>query len=209
MPVLDPNFMWISFTLFALTNAITPGPNVILLASSGSAWGLRKTIPHLIGVSIGFPLMFLAVQYGSDLVFKKFPLIFPILTGLSLLYVLWLSIRIFKMGFGGVLKIGGSSRPMTFIEAVSFQWINGKAWQSALMASTLYATSYDLTRLVVAFVVIGVMLFSGIVWVELGKRITVFLKQPSIRKGYFSFLAIALMLSTWPTGISKLLTMFQ
>src|SRR5437879_777697 len=98
-------FQWGPFLTFAIANSFTPGPNVIMLASSGGAWGLRRTLPHLLGVCFGLPIMLLLVQFGSDRIFKNFPWTLTLLTVLSLTYVSWLAIRIFKMGFAEEIKL--------------------------------------------------------------------------------------------------------
>jgi threonine/homoserine/homoserine lactone efflux protein len=199
-------FPWVPFILFAMVNSITPGPNVILLASSGGAWGLKKTLPHLLGVCLGFPLMLLLVLYGSDQVFKRLPWVFSVLTVTSLLYILWLAYRVLKMGFDSELKLKTRTRPMGFTEAILFQWINGKAWQVTIMVSTLYLTTSHVTRILEVLVMVVISFAAGIFWIELGKRIARFLNKPTVRKVYYSVLAIALILSTWPTGIIRLLS---
>lgn len=195
--MLSEAFRWSSFLAFALTNSFTPGPNVIMLASSGGAWGLKRTLPHLFGVSFGLPIMLLLVQFGSAEVFKNFPWAFTILRVLSLAYVFWLAIRIFKMGFVGELKFRSPVRPMNFLEASLFQWMNGKAWQICLMISTLYATEAISERLGLAGILWIVTFAAGIMWIELGKRIAQLLERPMARKVYYSLLAVALLLSTW------------
>ncbi|MBI3543889.1 MAG: LysE family transporter [Deltaproteobacteria bacterium] len=198
-------FRWGPFLFFTLVQNATPGPNVILLASSGGLWGFRRTLPHLAGICLGFPLMLLLVIYGSDRVFKAVPWLFPAMTVASLAYVAWLAVRIVQMGLGAGLKLGGRGRPMSFLEAVAFQWINGKAWQIALMAATLFATSSDGVRLSQAAVMAAAILVLGSVWIELGKRIAGYLKKPLVRKLYYATLAVLLLLATWPTGVSQLL----
>ena len=116
-----------AFLAFATVNSVTPGPNVILLAGSGGLFGFRRTVPHLLGICFGFPVMVLLVQLGLDGVLRRLPWLLTALTAGSLAYVLWLAARLVKSGFGATQAAHGRSRPMTFMEAVLFQWINGKA----------------------------------------------------------------------------------
>jgi threonine/homoserine/homoserine lactone efflux protein len=198
-------FPWTAFTLFLMISSLTPGPNIILLTSSGGTWGLRRTMPHLLGVAVGFPVMLLLVQYGADGLFRAVPWSFTALTLLTLLYALWFAARVFKMGYAEPAEALARQRPIRFTEAALFQWINGKAWQMALMIATLYAARTAVDRVGSALVCALITFAAGLAWMELGRRIAAFLKHPPARKLYFSALAVALLLSTWPSGISRIL----
>ncbi len=197
---------WGPFVLFALASGFTPGPNVIMLAGSGGAWGLKRTLPHLFGICFGFPVLLLAVQLGSAQVFRRLPWAFAVLTVASLAYVAWLALRIFRMGFGKELNVTASARPMSFIEAALFQWINGKAWQIALMVSTLFAAGSIEAKLGEVGLLIVITLVSGLFWIELGKRLARYLQHPTARRVYYAALAIALLLSTLPRGVAQLMS---
>jgi threonine/homoserine/homoserine lactone efflux protein len=197
-------FQWGSFIIFALINSSTPGPNNVMLAGSGSAWGYKRTIPHLLGVALGFPLMLLIVQFGAGIVFAKLPWLYPLLTVLCLAYILWLSYRILKLGWQGDLQIAPTSRPMTFWEAVLFQWVNGKAWQAAITVATIYTADSALLRTLTALAFVGILIFACSMWVETGKMIARYLQNERVRKFYYVFLALALVLSAFPTGIKQL-----
>jgi threonine/homoserine/homoserine lactone efflux protein len=67
--------LWLPLLLFAVAGSLTPGPNNIMLAASGVNYGFRRTVPHMIGICIGFPLMFLAVGLGLSRVFEEAPVI--------------------------------------------------------------------------------------------------------------------------------------
>lgn len=123
---------------------------------------------------------------------------------LSLAYVLWLALRILKLGFQINLSIPTPERPMSFTEAALFQWINGKAWQIVLMVATLYPAHQAEVKIMTAVAFIGILIVAGSFWIEAGKRIARYLKQPAIRKAYYLFLALALLLSTIPTGLNQL-----
>ncbi|MBN8555080.1 MAG: LysE family translocator [Deltaproteobacteria bacterium] len=201
----DQSFHWVAFLTFVLVQSSTPGPNVIMLAGSGSSWGFKKTIPHLAGVCVGFPIMVLLVQLGAGEVFLKWPWLYSLLTILSLLYVLWLALRIFETGFRGKVEITRSKRPMSFLEAALFQWVNGKAWQIVIMTATLYPSNHLHMKILQALSFLIALIITGSLWIELGKRIARYLQRPLFRKIYYSTLATALLLSTWPRGIQQLL----
>lgn len=198
------SFQWLPFLTFAVVSSITPGPNVVMLASSGSRWGYRKTLPHLVGICFGFPLMLLIIQFSAGKVFSEFPWLYPALTVISLTYILWIAIWIFRMGFHDGLKIKSGLRPMRFHEAVLFQWVNGKAWQMAITIATIYASDNAWIKILGSLSFVVIILTTGSMWIELGKRIAVYLGKASVRKTYYSTLALALLLSTWPQGLSQL-----
>jgi threonine/homoserine/homoserine lactone efflux protein len=151
--------------------------------------------------------MFVLVQFGFDHVFARFPWLFAGLTVGSLIYVAWLAIKVFRLGLVEDEQVSRRPRPMTFVEAVLFQWINGKAWQIVLMAATLYATPKTSVRLWSGLIFIIFLIITGSFWVELGAHISGLLKNPKTRFAYYSALALALIISTFPSGISMLRTL--
>lgn len=202
--MVSGSFPWGAFTVFAIVSSTTPGPNVVMLTSSGSAWGFKKSLPLLLGICFGFPLMFLIVQFGANEAFARVPWLFPLLTLLSLIYILWLAVRLFKTGFNGQLELNKSERPFTFMEITLFQWINGKAWQIVISAATIYPSTDSSTKFLTALIFIAVLFVCGSLWIEVGKRISRYLENPTVRKVYYAALAIALILSTVPAGIAQL-----
>ena len=198
-------FPWASFLLFTLANCATPGPNIIMLAGSGGRFGVRRTVPHLLGITFGFPVMLLLVWSGAGSVFRAAPWLLPALTVSCLVYVTWLAFRVAAMGWGAELKLKAADRPMTFLEAVAFQWVNGKAWQIALATATLYATDSAAARVAGSALFWAMILWTHLLWVELGKRIAGLLERPLARKLYYGTLAALLLLSVWPRSLETLL----
>ena len=86
--------LWLPLLLFAVAGSLTPGPNNIMLAASGVNYGFRRTVPHMIGICIGFPLMFLAVGLGLSRVFEEAPVIHTALKVMGSAYLLWLAWRV-------------------------------------------------------------------------------------------------------------------
>ena len=118
-----------AFIIAAIPGFFTPGPNNLMLMASSAKFGFNRTIPHGLGVAIGFAVMVLIVGLGLGEVFRLLPWLEPvlkILAAINLLYLAWTLIG---------LKIkdqGAGQRPLTFIEAAGFQWINPKAWALAV-----------------------------------------------------------------------------
>jgi threonine/homoserine/homoserine lactone efflux protein len=122
---------------FLATMGFTPGPNNILVASSGVNFGFRATIPHILGVTVGYPLMLLLVGVGLAQIFTQVPQIHAVLKYLCIAYLLYLSWRI---AFAPVAadETRRTAKPLTFLQAAAFQWVNGKGWVVALSAVTTF-----------------------------------------------------------------------
>jgi threonine/homoserine/homoserine lactone efflux protein len=112
-----------------------------MLMTSGVKYGFGRTLPHLVGVILGFALMIAVVGFGLDVVFKRFPIILPIMRVAGSLYMLWLALKIALAKPIGQVEQGG--RPIGFLAAAGFQWVNPKAWAMALSALTTYAGVVD------------------------------------------------------------------
>ena len=127
----------IPFLLFALSTTFTPGPNNIMVMASGANFGLRRTVPHMFGIAVGFAVMVVAVGLGLGGLFARFPVLHEALKWLGGVYLLWLSWKIASAaGLGSADRRG---RPLRFIEAAAFQWVNPKAWMMAISAFAVYS----------------------------------------------------------------------
>src|SRR5689334_18374639 len=127
----------LSFLTFALVSSITPGPNNVMLMASGANFGVRPTLPHLAGVSLGFAAMVILVGLGLAGVFTAAPWLYEILRWVGAAYLLFFAYKIAtSKGLGSAETKG---RPVTFWQAVAFQWVNPKAWSMILSAVTTFA----------------------------------------------------------------------
>src|SRR5271154_3062055 len=116
---------------FLASMGFTPGPNNILVASSGVNFGFRRTIPHMLGITIGYPLMLLIVGLGLAQIFIALPLTHLILKYLCIAYLLYLAWRIAR---ASAMQEQQAAKPLTFLQGAGFQWVNGKGWVIALSA---------------------------------------------------------------------------
>ena len=163
---------------FALATSITPGPNNLMLMASGANFGLRRSVPHMLGVSLGHAFMIVLVGLGLMRAFEAWPVLHTTMKVVGIVYLLWLSIKIARAAppEGGVSK----GRPFTFLQAAAFQWVNPKGWFMAVTALSLYAPSEDLAAiLLVATVFAIVNLPSILLWTAVGQTIRRFLTSPS------------------------------
>jgi len=154
---------------FAFVSSITPGPNNLMLMASGANFGLRRTVPHALGVGIGFTLMIVLVGIGLMGLFDLWPRAHDVLKLVSIVYMLWLAWKIANAAApDGDTPARG--KPMTFLQAVLFQWVNPKAWTMALTAITVYAPTRDLAAVLLVALVFGLVnLPSTSSWAVLGQ----------------------------------------
>lgn len=188
-----------AFVLFAFVSSITPGPNNTMLLASGVNFGVRRSIPHAMGISLGFMVMVLGVGFGLGEVFKAWPALYSILRYVGAAYLLYLAYKIATSG-----PISGDSRraakPMSFLGAAAFQWVNPKAWVMAVGAITTYtpAQGYVLNVVVIAAVFALVNLPSVGVWVMFGSALRNLLQNPRWLMLFNVLMALLLVISLYP-----------
>ena len=114
-----------AFVVFAVVTSITPGPNNIMLTATGANVGIRRGLPHMFGVTFGFALMLFLVAAGMGTPLLASPIAMRALRIAGIVVLLWLA---FKIATAGRAAGGARERPIGFIEAAAFQWVNPKAW---------------------------------------------------------------------------------
>jgi threonine/homoserine/homoserine lactone efflux protein len=173
-----------AMTAFCFVSGVTPGPNNLMLMTSGVNFGFRRTLPHLVGVVIGFSLMVALIGFGLDAIFSRFPTLLPTMRYLGAAYMLWLAWKI--AGAGPVRDGERRGAPLGFLGAVAFQWINPKGWVMAVSALTAYAVVDDYARNVaivaIAYLLIG--LPSSGAWALLGSSMRRALADPRVARPF-------------------------
>ncbi len=189
-----------AFTLFAFVSSITPGPNNTMLLASGVNFGFRRSVPHALGVSIGFMLMVLAVGLGLGAVFKAVPMAYTVLRWTGAAYLLYLAYKIATSGPMSAHGADGERRPMSFLAAAAFQWVNPKAWVMAIGAITTYtpADGYFANVCVIAVLFAVVNLPSVCVWVGCGTALRSVLQDRRWLMLFNGLMAILLVASLYP-----------
>ena len=196
-PDMTPATLLALFT-FAFATSITPGPNNMMLFASGVSFGFRRTIPHMFGIGAGFFSLLIGVGFGLGAVLDTYPLLFTILKfagGIYLLYIAW-NIAMSRSISGGA----AGARPMSFMEAAAFQWVNPKAWVMALGAMTAYTApeSYAASVLVIAGLFAAVNVPSVSCWAGFGSALRQWLAVPARLKWFNILMGALLALSLWP-----------
>lgn len=190
--------VYAGFLVFALVASITPGPNNLMVMASGTYFGVRRTLPHLAGVSIGFGGMTLAVGLGLAGVFRVAPWLYVVLRWAAAAYLIYLAWRMVTAKGVGVAVT--DINPLTFWHAVVFQWVNPKAWVMALGAVTTYADTRALL-LDVALIAASFMLISApccLAWTVFGAGIKRLLKRPWALHAFNWTMAALLVASLYP-----------
>ncbi len=135
--------MIISITSFALASTMTPGPNNIMLLSSGLTFGYKRTIPHSMGITFGFPVMVICVGLGVGKLFEIFPFVYNTLKVVGIIYLLWMAWHIANTK-GSLNMENKNDKPFTFFQAALFQWINPKVWVVAISSTAAFITNHQI-----------------------------------------------------------------
>lgn len=158
-----------ALALFALVTSVTPGPNNLMLMASGANFGFRRTVPHMLGVGLGFVLMTFLVGVGLAGLFQTYPLAVTALEVVSVVYMLWLAWKIAHAAAPKDRQAGGT--PMTFLQAAAFQWVNPKAWAMALTAITVHAPDRSLWAVALVAVIFGAINLPSVsLWTLIGQQ---------------------------------------
>lgn len=182
---------------FAVVTSVTPGPNNMMLLASGVNFGFRRTVPHILGIAVGHSLMVLLVGIGIAGLFRAFPVAVVALKVASVCYMLWLAAKIARAGAPGEGR--SRPRPMTFVQAAAFQWVNPKAWAMALGAVAAYVETPTLAACaLVALVFAAVNLPSVSVWAAAGQGLRRWLDDPARLRAFNWTMAGLLVLSLYP-----------
>ena len=192
----------LAFSLFAFVTSVTPGPNNLMLLSSGVNFGFRRTIPHIFGISSGFLFLVLAVGFGLGEVFIRVPVAYELLKWAGASYLLYLAWQIARSGPPGDACGNeiSTATPMTFLGAAAFQWVNPKAWVMAIGAFATYAPTVTTIPIVIAIAVIFVVVNAPSVtlWVVFGAHLRRYLQIPRYLLAFNYSMAALLVLSLYP-----------
>ena len=182
---------------FAFVTTVTPGPNNLMLMASGANFGFRRTLPHMLGIVGGLSVMALLVGAGLMALFDALPALNLVLKVASVCYLLWLTLKIATAA--PMAARDADSRPMTFLQAAAFQWVNPKAWAMCLSAITLYAPDRTLLSVAIVAGAFAVVCFPAIsVWAWLGTVVRQWLSNATRLKVFNITMAALLVASLYP-----------
>lgn len=181
--------------IFVLVAIFTPGPNNMMLLASGANFGLRRTVPHMLGITVGHSAMVIILGLGLAKVFQTYPGVLTTLKFICLSYLLYLAWRIANAAPADTVQARG--KPLSFLEAAAFQWVNPKAWAVALTAVTAYLPGTGAAAVaLVAVVFITVSVPSVSLWAGMGTAIRGWLAEADRLRTFNWTMAGLLLLST-------------
>jgi len=190
--------------IFMFVMSITPGPNNLMLLSSGARFGLRRTFPHLLGITSGFLLVLLVTYAGVGAVILTYPSLKNVLTVACVLYLLWLGYQLLRHSApddaapAPAGSIGG--RPLNFTESTLFQLVNPKAWGAAVPAIGIVARdglppTYGLILLLGVGLVINPPCI--LLWTLFGATVRPFLAIRWIRRLFYALMSALILATAW------------
>jgi len=185
--------------LFVVSTCGSPGPNNFMIMSSGVSHGWRRSIPHLIGINTGFPVMVVAVGLGLGGFLHSYPVFYSLLRPIGVAYLLYLAWRIASAPVD--VDAAHLGKPLSVLEAALFQWFNPKAWTMVIGAVVTYATvsgNYLIQILIIAlaFMILGTPCTGS--WLWLGVSLKRILPGPKQLRVFNLAMAILLAVSILP-----------
>lgn len=189
----------LALAVFAWVTSVTPGPSNFMLLASGANFGFLATLPQVLGITLGFTALLLAVGFGLGTLLTAFPWLhlgLKIGGGAYLLYLAWRIARSSALGEGKTLH----GRPLTLLESAAFQWINPKAWVVALAAMAVYTNpaSPYLSMALICLVFALVNLPTVSAWAAFGVALRGFLAQPVRLRRFNCAMGLLLAATLWP-----------
>ena len=213
---------FVSVTAFAFATSMTPGPNNAMLLNSGASYGLRRSVPHMLGVLVGFPVMLLALGFGAYPLLRN-PVIHLALKWVGGAYLLWLAWHIARAEpaltpaeaplaaaapaagapvEGARARNASRGRPLSFFRAALFQWVNPKAWVIAAGALAAYTRSGDADAVRTTLMMIAILGAMGLVsitsWTAMGVGVSRVLRSRKALKRFNIVMALLLAASLIP-----------
>ncbi|MES1203013.1 MAG: LysE family translocator [Pseudomonadota bacterium] len=193
--------LFIALISFATVSSFTPGPNNLMLMASGTNFGFARTIPHSLGVIVGYTAMVLLVGIGLSGVFTAVPALHDVMKAFCVAYLLYLAWKIATAPPPGEGPI--RAKPMTFTQAALFQWINPKGWTMALTAASAYAVSDDFWSYAIIALVFGLIgVPSNGLWMVMGVQARRLLSNPRALRAFNIGAALLLVGSLYPLVFS-------
>src|SRR5688572_11683341 len=197
-----PYDVFVAMFVFAAVTAFTPGPNNIMVTASGVNFGFARTIPHLAGILIGFQVMLVACGAGLGALFTAYAPLQYALKIVGAAYMLWLAWKVANARPADD-EPDSSARPLTFLQAAAFQWVNPKAWVIAISAIAIYVRpSHWLVDFAILLAVFGIFtVLSTATWTGFGVALRGLLRNPRHARIFNAIMAVLLVASIAPMVI--------
>ena len=185
---------------FAVAMSATPGPNNTMVAASGARFGVQRTVPHMLGISLGFPVMLLAVSLGAGEILQANRWLQTTLRWIGAAYLLWLAWGIARSPTSMDSSGDAGRQPLGFVRAALFQWVNPKAWIIAVGAIVTYTGGerrFD-QAMALAVIFAVVCLPCVLFWTSIGAGVARLLKSERALRRFDLTMAALLVASLLP-----------
>ena len=195
----------LALLIFAFIAAATPGPNNVMLMASGVNFGFRRSLPPILGICIGFPIMILLIGFGFSAVFERFPWLHELIKIVGVLYLVYLAWRIASSQPADTNQ--QQAKPFTFIQIALYQWLNPKGWvmaSSALATFTTLQGDFILQVGIVVAVFFMVAIPSTLIWLLFGVGLQSLLREPRYFRAFNFVMAALLLASVLPVVLELL-----
>ena len=175
----------IPVAFFVIAMVGTPGPNNLMLMTAGANFGFRRSLPHILGITAGCQVLLVAIALGLGQLFSTYPVTINVLRLLGSLFLVYMAVQLVHPREADIAA-GSNAKPMSFLQAALFQWINPKAWLMLITGLATYANPQQMlvsTLLIaVCFAVVGLPLtclwnVGGVAlkhWLQVGRRLVAF-----------------------------------
>jgi threonine/homoserine/homoserine lactone efflux protein len=189
----------IAFIVFAAVMYFTPGPNNVMLLSSGLTYGFRRTLPHIAGITFGMAFMIAAVGLGLGTIFIAYPVLQTILKYAGAAYLIYLAIAIAMSGMAPSAQ-DNARGPMTFWGAAVFQWVNVKGWVMVIGTITAYAAiaGFPWNIMIQTAITFVIGAFATVAWALFGSALRPLLRSPATVRAFNFVMAVLLLASLYP-----------
>ncbi|WP_424930162.1 LysE family translocator [Amaricoccus tamworthensis] len=189
--------LMIALTVFAFVATVSPGPNNLMLMASGANFGFRRSVPHMAGIGIGFAVMIALVGVGLMGIFETWPVTNLILKVLGTGYMCWLAWKIANSA--PPEKAEAEAKPLSFMQAALFQWVNPKAWAMGMTAISIYTPDHDLLSVLTVALIFGLVAIPSVsLWTLIGQQIRRVLNNPLRLRLFNGTMAVLLVMSLYP-----------
>lgn len=197
-----PVEMFTALVAFASAMAFTPGPNNIMVTASGVNFGFTRTLPHILGITFGFVVLLVGCAAGLGAIFAAYPPLQIVLKFAGAAYLLWLAWKI-ATAAPATGDDARATRPITFLQAALFQWVNPKAVVAALSAVAIYVRPAhwlsDFGLLLAVFAIVTILAVAT--WTSFGVALRRVLTDPKHARIFNVAMALLLVAGIVPMVI--------
>lgn len=187
----------IPFLIFSYTSTITPGPNNIMLMNSATNFGIKPSIPHFLGICFGFPVLFFCIAVALGAIVTEYVWLQTLITILGISYLLYLAWKMIQPTTDVHIGNTAGRKPLTFLQAAAFQWVNPKAWVMSLSVTAIFTihTNYILNAMILSIAFVCVLVPCGCAWLWLGRQLAKLFTNTTHRHRFNQVMAIGLVAS--------------